>query len=141
MRFLADECCDAGLVAALRQDGHDVVYALEAMRGATDEMVLARAFSEDRIVLTEDKDFGELVYALGRPACGIVLLRFDVSDRALKTPRVRYLLDHYAERLVGSLIRTCDRQGPGTSDGVRAMDEATGLDNYGSRATHDCRRA
>ena len=104
MRFLADECCDAGLVAALRQDGYDVVYALEAMRGATDEKVLDRAVSENRIVVTEDKGFGELVYVLGRPARGIVLLRFGVSDCASQTAQMRYLLEHYAERLVGSFV-------------------------------------
>jgi hypothetical protein len=37
MKLLADECCDAGIVAALRADGHDVLYALESLRGATDD--------------------------------------------------------------------------------------------------------
>jgi predicted nuclease of predicted toxin-antitoxin system len=99
VRFLADECCDEATVAALRHDGHDVVYAVESLRGAPDEEVLARAVSEQRILLTEDKDFGELVYALSRPAHGIVLLRFEVSERALKIPRLRELLEHHAERL------------------------------------------
>jgi hypothetical protein len=40
MRFLADECCDAPLVDALRRDGHDVLYALEQLRGAIDEELL-----------------------------------------------------------------------------------------------------
>jgi hypothetical protein len=44
MRFLADECCDEGLVSALRADGHDVLYVLEVMRGATDDVILERAF-------------------------------------------------------------------------------------------------
>ncbi len=68
MRFLADECCDAGLVAALRDDGHDVLYAVESLRGVPDDEILTRAFSENRILLTEDKDFGDLVYRLRRPA-------------------------------------------------------------------------
>jgi predicted nuclease of predicted toxin-antitoxin system len=54
MKFLADECCDAALVRALRADGHNVLYVMESMRGATDEEILSRAFAEDRIVLTED---------------------------------------------------------------------------------------
>ena len=99
MRFLADECCDEATVAALRRDGHDAVYAVESLRGASDEEVLARAVSEQRILLTEDKDFRELVYALNRPAHGIVLLRFDVAERALKIPRLRELLEHHSERL------------------------------------------
>jgi len=104
MRFLADECCDAALVNALRQDGHDVVYAIESLRGATDDELLTCAFSERRFLLTEDKDFGELVYRFRRPACGIVLMRFDVADRALKIPRLRYLLSQEAGRLSGALL-------------------------------------
>jgi len=50
MKFLADECCDAGLVDALRADGHDVLYAVESVRGATDDELLTRAFSEGRIL-------------------------------------------------------------------------------------------
>ncbi len=60
MRLLADECCDAGLVLALRADGHDVLYSAETSQGASDEEVLERAFADDRVLLTEDKDFGEL---------------------------------------------------------------------------------
>jgi predicted nuclease of predicted toxin-antitoxin system len=104
MRFLADECCDAALVGALRAQGHDVLYAIEVLRGATDELLLARAFSERRVLLTEDKDFGELVYRLHRPAYGIVLLRFDIGDRESKIPRLGYLLDHEAERLPHAFV-------------------------------------
>ncbi len=52
MKFLADECCDAGLVHALRANGYDVLYALEELRGASDKQLLARAYEEDRILLT-----------------------------------------------------------------------------------------
>jgi len=43
MNLLADECCDAALVAALRSDSHDVLFAVESLRGATDDQVLERA--------------------------------------------------------------------------------------------------
>lgn len=104
MRFLADECCDAGLVDALRGDGHDVLYVAETLRGATDDEVLIRAFSEGRLLLTEDKDFGELVYRLRRPAHGIIVLRFGVAERHLKIPRMRDLLKNHADRLPGTFI-------------------------------------
>ena len=60
MKFLADECCDRDLVGALRNAGYDVLYVLELKPGATDDEVLALAFDQRRILLTEDKDFGEL---------------------------------------------------------------------------------
>jgi predicted nuclease of predicted toxin-antitoxin system len=103
MKFLVDECCDAGLVQALRADGHDVLYALESLRGVSDDELLNRAFAENRLLLTEDKDFGELVYRLRRPARGVILLRFDVADRRLKAPRLRDLLTQ-TERLPGAFV-------------------------------------
>ena len=72
MKFLADECCDHGLVEAMRQSGYDVLFVLEAKPRATDDDVLALAFNERRILITEDKDFGELVYRLKKPAHGII---------------------------------------------------------------------
>ena len=62
MKFIADECCDTGIVISLRREGHDVFYVLEEEPGLRDEVVLQRAYVERRILLTEDKDFGELVY-------------------------------------------------------------------------------
>ena len=52
MKFLADECCDAGLVEALRADDHDVLYAQESLGGGVDDDILAVAYSQDRILLT-----------------------------------------------------------------------------------------
>lgn len=104
MRFLADECCDGGLVTALRDEGHDVFYVPELIAGATDEVVLGCAFDEERILLTEDKGFGELVYRMRLPAHGIVLMRFDVADRERKIPRIQELLAYYGERLRGLFI-------------------------------------
>jgi predicted nuclease of predicted toxin-antitoxin system len=67
---LADECCDTGLIASLREDGHDVLYVLERKPGVSDDEVLLEAYNEERIMVTEDKDFGELVYRLKKPSNG-----------------------------------------------------------------------
>jgi len=99
LKFLADECCDTGLVASLRKDGHDVLYVLERKPGATDDEVLFEAYEQGRILLTEDKDFGELVYRLKKPCRGIVLIRIDVIERHLKWPRFKKLVDNHEDRL------------------------------------------
>ena len=49
MKFLADECCDAGVVSFLRKDGHDVLYIMESGQGILDESILQKAFVENRI--------------------------------------------------------------------------------------------
>ena len=104
MKFLADECCDALVVAGLRADGHDVFFVAESARGADDETVLHQAAADGRIVLTEDKDFGELVVRLGLPAHGIVLLRLNPADSAAKLARLRELLLRDASRLPHAFV-------------------------------------
>ena len=104
MNLAADECCDALLVEGLRSDGHDVLYVKEAAPGTDDGKVLHMAAGQQRIFLTEDKDFGELVVRLKLPAYGIVLLRINPSDSALKLTRLRQLLERNAQRLPGSFV-------------------------------------
>jgi predicted nuclease of predicted toxin-antitoxin system len=102
--FLADECCDTGLVASLREHGHDVFYVLEENAGATDDEILWRAYNENRILITEDKDFGELVYRLKKLARGIVLIRIDVRKRHLKWPRLKRLIEKHKDHLPGHFV-------------------------------------
>lgn len=104
MKFLADECCDTILVEALRAAGYDVLYVMESLRGAADDTILSLAYDEERILLTEDKDFGELVFRLRQPANGIVLLRFDERDRWTKIPRLIEFLEREGRRLEGSFV-------------------------------------
>jgi len=104
VRFLADECCDALLVDGLRQDAHDVLYVKEAAPGAADATVLQMAADQQRVLLTEDKDFGELVVRLKLPAYGIVLLRMNPADSSAKLARLRYLLLHQVHRLPGTFV-------------------------------------
>lgn len=101
MRFLADECCAVSLVEALRLDGHDVTYVGEGFAGLTDEEVLDHALKERRLLLTEDKDFGDLTVRLQKPAIGLILLRLNPNDHELKIIRLRRLITDYGDRLAG----------------------------------------
>jgi predicted nuclease of predicted toxin-antitoxin system len=75
-KLLADENVALDIVTALRTGGHDVTSIKDVGPGSTDVAVLARALAEDRVLLTFDKDFGELAFHLGQSASpGIILLR------------------------------------------------------------------
>ena len=76
MRLLADESCDGGIVRALRQAGHDVLAVCESHSGAPDNLVISIAVAQGRVLVTEDKDFGQLVYASGHGHTGVILLRY-----------------------------------------------------------------
>jgi predicted nuclease of predicted toxin-antitoxin system len=76
MRFLADENFPGDAVIALRALGHDVLWIRTDAPGISDQDVLARSLKDARVLLTFDKDFGELAWRSGLPAnCGIVLFR------------------------------------------------------------------
>lgn len=77
MKILADENLARDLVAWLRASGHDVLYAAEAAPGESDPTWATRAEQEKRVLITSDKDFGELVFRDGLSSYGVVLLRLD----------------------------------------------------------------
>jgi len=83
MRFLANENFPGDAVTQLKAAGHDIVWVRIAAPGIKDEDVLAWAAREARIVLTFDKDFGELAWRVGLPASsGVVLLRLPMPPVA-----------------------------------------------------------
>jgi predicted nuclease of predicted toxin-antitoxin system len=75
-KFLANENVPAEAARAVRQAGHDLASIRERIAGADDEAVLALSLSEGRVLITFDKDFGELAFRLGKKATpGVLLLR------------------------------------------------------------------
>ena len=98
MNLLADEGVDKPIIDALRSVGFDVKYILETNQGAEDEYVLNMANEERRILLTQDKDFGELVFRLKNVHNGVVLIRlngYDANEKANIV--VKYLKLHQGE--------------------------------------------
>jgi predicted nuclease of predicted toxin-antitoxin system len=99
MNFLADESRARPVILALREAGHDVVAIVEIARGATDDQVLERALKEKRVLITEDRDFGELVYARGRSSAGVILVRFPSGARRAKSATVIEAVSRLGSRL------------------------------------------
>ena len=79
MQVLANENVPGPVVTALRAAGHDVLWVKESMTGAKDRDVLARAHSEVRLVVTFDKDFGELAFRGLAASVGVVLFRITLT--------------------------------------------------------------
>ena len=104
MRFLADESCDFAVIRALRAHGHDVLSVSDISPRAEDSEVINLAVREERILLTEDKDFGQLVYAHGQEICGVIFLRFPHSARKQISNEVVRLVKQQREKLIGSFV-------------------------------------
>jgi predicted nuclease of predicted toxin-antitoxin system len=101
VRWLADECVASSLVAFLRTQGHDVLYVAEAAAGLSDADVIALALHEKRLLLTEDKDFGDLVFRRERTVPGVVLMRIGSENPVLKSTRLAAAIERYGEGLFG----------------------------------------
>ena len=75
-KFLADENVPGDAVEAARQAGHDLAWIAELSPSADDDAVLATSLADNRVLVTFDKDFGEMAFRQGKKAtCGVVLLR------------------------------------------------------------------
>lgn len=104
MRFLADENCDMAVVRALRDAGHEVALVRDRCPGAADEDVVALAQREQRLLLTEDKDFGQLAHALSAGGLTVVLLRFPTQARSDIGATVAAVLSMYSASLSHAFV-------------------------------------
>jgi predicted nuclease of predicted toxin-antitoxin system len=108
MRFLLDQSSDARLVPYLAQLGHDATrIGRDYPPGLPDQEVLALAHREGRILITDDRDFGELVFRLHQPHAGVIYLRLgEYADLATKIDRLDYVLTHHADQSDRFLVVT-----------------------------------
>lgn len=104
MRFLVDECTGPRVARWLREQGHDVFSVYDDERGADDSQVLSRAVSENRILVTNDKDFGSLIFREKRTHHGVVLLRLDDDRSECKIDSIKRLLLQFSDRLEDHFI-------------------------------------
>jgi predicted nuclease of predicted toxin-antitoxin system len=102
LNFLADENLDRQIVECLRQDGHIVWYVAEMEPGISDDIVLDLANQEGALLLTFDKDFGELVFRLRRIASGVVLIRLSGLSTIRKAEIVTRAINQHTNELLGA---------------------------------------
>ncbi|MBU4185190.1 MAG: DUF5615 family PIN-like protein [Desulfobacteraceae bacterium] len=102
LSFLADESCDFSVIRALRQVGYSVKAIAEISPSLPDEMVLELAVAENRLLITEDKDFGEWVFAHRHAMTGVLLIRYPANMRSSMVAAVIDLIGGYATELDGS---------------------------------------
>jgi predicted nuclease of predicted toxin-antitoxin system len=98
IKFLADESVDFRIVQSLRDNGYIIQTIVESNPAAIDVEVLKIANESKAILITEDKDFGELTIRLRRPNCGIILLRMSGMKINEKIEKVlKAFQDHIVE--------------------------------------------
>src|SRR5262245_37970462 len=101
MRFLVDQCTGPAVARWLREQGHEVFSVFDEAQGLPDNAILDKAFAEDWIIVTNDKDFGDLIFRDARKHKGIVLLRLDDERTVSKIAALQRLLEAHAADLPG----------------------------------------
>lgn len=103
MKFLFDACVSSGVSRKLQSEGHDTLWAGDWPENPSDDEILERAHREGRILITLDKDFGELAIVHGRPHSGIVRL-VNLTSRQQAEACLRVIELHGDELASGAII-------------------------------------
>lgn len=104
LKFLVDESTGKILFDNLSSKGFDAKFVTSIMPSATDEAILNFAEKEKRILITNDKDFGELIFRLKRPYFGVILLRLKQDNPKNRKDYLFYLLENFADSLENRFI-------------------------------------
>ena len=110
MRFLLDQNIERRFAISLREAGHDVrVVGVDEPAGLPDSDVLERAHAQQRILLTKDRDFGDLAVRLSQPHAGVIYLRVRATNFADKWERLSAVLESHSSELTEFVVVT-DRE-------------------------------
>ena len=110
MKFLVDECTGPSVAAWLRDEGHEVFSVYEDAKGVEDDIILQKAFDENWVLITNDKDFGDKVFRNGRLHKGVVLLRLEDERATSKIKVLSRLLEKYIDRLPNAFVVVTEKQ-------------------------------
>ncbi len=104
LSLLADENIDQRLVSSLRLAGISVYSVAESSTGITDEEVMRLSEDLGALILTDDKDFGEIVFRKQRSCPGIVLLRLTGVDYSRKADHLIQVMARYGSEMIGKFV-------------------------------------
>ena len=99
LRFLIDVGVGIGIEKYLRQVGYNTKAVREIDPRLEDEAIIRTAVSENRMVVTMDKDFGELVYHSSMEHCGVLLLRLENANGSEKLKIVKHIMENYSSQI------------------------------------------
>lgn len=104
MKFFVDECVGPTVAQWLKQNNYDVISSYDDLLGLDDNSVLKKALLETRIIITCDKDFGEMIFKSKMQHCGVILLRLIDERPSKKIMMLDNILKNYAQELFGNFV-------------------------------------
>ena len=110
MKFLIDANLGRKFTNLTNKAGYDAVFINDLLTKASDEDILILAERENRIVITNDKDFGELIFKSKKASSGVILLRLKNDTSSARQKYVHYLIKNFPDRLKSSFIVIEEKQ-------------------------------
>jgi predicted nuclease of predicted toxin-antitoxin system len=110
MRFVVDECTGAAVANWLLSRQHEVFSVYQEARGLDDDEIIRKAFVENWILITNDRDFGEKVYRERRQHRGVVFLRLADERASVKIDIINKLIARFAEQLPNRFVVVTETQ-------------------------------
>jgi predicted nuclease of predicted toxin-antitoxin system len=104
MRFIVDECTGSNVAQFLKDNNHEVISVFDDLRGATDDFILEKCFSENYILITSDKDFGEMVFRMNQNHKGIILIRCAPNNFQTRIVVLSKLLENYSQKIENNFV-------------------------------------
>lgn len=109
MRFLVDECTGPTVAKWLKNLQHEVFSVYDEARGLDDESIIKKANLENYILITNDKDFGEIVFRMRKPHKGIILLRLEDERPENKIAVLKRIFENYSDSLTNNFTIATER--------------------------------
>ena len=104
IKFLVDENVGYSVIEYLRKNGFDTKSVRELFPSRDDIFIIEKAYKEKRIIITNDKDFGYLIFKSNKPAPAIILLRFKDESQTLKIKAIKTILTLPEEKVLNHFI-------------------------------------
>jgi len=104
IKFLIDENVGYSVIEYLREKGFDTKSVRELFPSRDDIFIIEKAYKEKRIIITNDKDFGSLIFRSNQPAPAIILLRFKDESPGLKIKAIKTILTLSEEKVLNHFI-------------------------------------
>jgi predicted nuclease of predicted toxin-antitoxin system len=107
MKFIVDECISRSIYNWLKNH-FDTKYVPDSMPSVSDNDILNTALAENRIIITRDKDFGDLVFRDKKQHLGVILLRLQIKHPANQLLVLQRVLDEHLNEIVGNFVIATD---------------------------------
>jgi len=110
IKFIADVNVEKAIVDYLLEEGYDVKWIPDYNCEMLDEDLLEMAKVEGRILITNDKDFGELIFLQKRLSVGIILIRIKGQKVEVKLKLIKKLFQNYRNKLLNNFVIITDKK-------------------------------